>query len=137
MIRRRVAAVLLAAAIGQGCSIRPERTIVGDFFAASRSRDLTALSRFSTVVFEPRERGTIAEFTIRTVSAEHAEGDMLVKEVVVDAPLMTPDGGTAARTFVITLQRPRQVPAETSEAPLLYGGWIVTRVTDAPVPPPS
>jgi hypothetical protein len=126
MIWRRFSAVVVAATLAQGCSVRPEETIVGDFFAASRLRDLTALSRFATVVFEPRERGTVAVFSIRGVSAERVEGRIPVKDVVIDASVRDPAGNTARKVLVVRLERRGSAP----EGPSLYGGWIVTGVTD-------
>jgi hypothetical protein len=122
------------------CSVRPEQTIVSDFFAASRLRDLTALSRFATVVFEPRERGTVTEFTIRSVSPERRVGDMRVKDVTIVAPVYGPDGRVVDKPLVVTLQRrtgtlPRGRSATGRTVPTLYGGWIVTGVMDAPAFP--
>jgi hypothetical protein len=119
------------------CSVHPEQTIVSDFFAASRLRDLTALSRFATVVFEPRERGTVTEFTIRSVTAERRVGDMRVKDVTIVAPVNEPDGRIVEKPLVVTLQRRTSVassapPATTGrKVPDLYGGWMVTGV-DSP-----
>jgi hypothetical protein len=133
--------VFLLAALG--CSLPPEQTIIRDFFAASRLRDLTALSRFATVVFEPRERGTVPEFTIRSVSDERREGDMRVKDVTIVASVNAPDGRVIEKPFVVTLQRPTRTAssapagAGSRTTPDLYGGWIVTGVTDAPVSPAS
>ena len=135
MIHRGLATALLAAVLVQGCSARPEETIVSDFFAASRLRDLTALSRFSTVVFEPREQGIVTSFTIRSVSAEPATGPDRAKQVTIAAPLHKPDGTIVDRIFVIRLQLYARVVEPA--APALYAGWIVTGITELPVPPPS
>lgn len=110
----------------------PEQPIVGDFFAASRLRDLTALSRFATVVFEPKEQGTVSRFTIQRVSPERAEGDMRVKDVEVAATVHGPDGRVVKKALTITLEK-RMREAETQRT--LYDGWIVTRFTDAPAFP--
>jgi hypothetical protein len=119
------------------CSVPAERTIVSDFFAASRLRDLTALSRFATVVFEPRERGTVTEFTIRSVTAERRVGDMRVKDVSIIASVNEPDGQVVEKPLVVTLQRRTSSPPATTgtKVPDLYGGWIVTAVKDAPAFP--
>ena len=136
MIRRHAATAVLAAVLAQGCSARPEETIVSDFFAASRLRDLTALSRFSTVVFEPREQGIVTSFTIRSVSAERAAGAGRVKEVTIAAPLHRPDGEIVDAVFVIRLQL--HARADEPAAPALYSGWIVTGITESkPSPAPS
>jgi hypothetical protein len=123
------------------CSVPPEQTIVSDFFAASRLRDLTALSRFATVVFEPRERGTVTGFTIRSVTAERRVGDMRVKDVTIVAAVNQPDGRVVEAALVVTLQRVASVASSAPPAtidkkvPDLYGGWIVTGVKDAPASP--
>jgi hypothetical protein len=135
MIARQVSAVLVAAAVLSGCSVRPEETLISDFFAASRLRDLTALARIGTVVFEPRERGTVTTFTIRSVSVHAGDGDAPVKDVVIDAPVRQPDGTTVAKVMIVRLQR-RAVSAEPDRPPL-YGGWVVTGVTDSAPSPAS
>ncbi|MQA30675.1 MAG: hypothetical protein GEU82_12705 [Luteitalea sp.] len=134
MISRRFPTVLVAAAAAHACTVHPEQTIVGDFFAASRLRDLTALSRFATLVFEPRERGTIVTFTILGVSDEHSEGGLQVKDVAIDATVRTPDGETVQKPFVVRLQRRGRDSG--AEPPAIYDGWIVTGVTDGPASPP-
>jgi hypothetical protein len=138
MIPGRAAAVLLAACLLSGCAVRPEQTQIGDFFAACRLRDLTALARIGTVVFEPRERGTVTSFVIESVSPERAEAETVTKDVAIDAQVRLPDGGTATKSLLVRLQRPSN-PREPDPS-ALYGGWIVTAVTDAPssaVPPRS
>jgi hypothetical protein len=138
MIQRRLATVLLAACLAQACSAGPEQTIIADFFAASRLRDLTALSRFATVVFEPREQGTVTTFTIRNVSAERAAGPDRVKEVTIDAPVHRPDGSIVETVFVVRLQL--HARATETSAPALYSGWLVTGISEQLRPgglPPS
>jgi len=135
MIRRRLLEVLVAAAVTQGCSVRPEQPLISDFFSASRLRDLTALARISTVVFEPRERGIVTSFTIRRVSAAPGHDDGTAKEVEIEAPVKLPDGSTVDRILVVTLQRRRSASEPDSGA--LYNGWIVTGITDAPPPASS
>jgi hypothetical protein len=135
MIRRRVLRVLVAAALTQGCSVRPEQPLISDFFSASRLRDLTALARISTVVFEPRERGIVTSFTIRRVATAPGNGDGAVKEVEIEAPVKLPDGSTVDKILVVRLQQRRSTSEADSSA--LYNGWIVTGVTDAPLPASS
>ena len=50
------------------CTVPREQSVLDEFFGASRLRDLTALARISLVVLEPREGGTVGQFTIRSVS---------------------------------------------------------------------
>ena len=114
--------VLLSGLWCSSCSVPAEQPIVSDFFAASRLRDLTLLSRFATVVFEPRVNGTVAEFEIQQVGPVRQQGDMQVKEVTVAARVRTPDGKTADKRVVLTLQK-----RTTSGATGLYGGWMITR----------
>ena len=121
-MRRRFAAALLLCAFA--CSVPAEQVIISDFFAASRLRDLTALSELSTTIFEPRERGTVSEVRVESVTAERAEGSSTFKDVIVDATLHRPDGSTAQVPLVVTLSR----PAAESERSARYGGWKVTAV---------
>jgi hypothetical protein len=121
--------VLLA--LTMACSAPTERTIVGDFFAASRLRDLTALSRFSTVVFEPHERGTVSSFRIERVSSEEAANGVRTKQVQVTALVLQPDGRAADKSLIVKLQK-REGDSRT-----LYNGWLVTGVTEAVANPAS
>jgi hypothetical protein len=62
--------VVVAAAqvLTLACSVPREQSVLDEFFVASRLRDMTALARISLVVLEPREGGTVGQFTIRSVS---------------------------------------------------------------------
>jgi hypothetical protein len=129
MSLRAPLALLCATGFALACSVPAEQPIVSDFFSASRLRDTTALSRFATVVFEPRDQGTVPSFHIRIVSPEASVGDMARKDVTILATVRTPDGPVVEKTLVVTLQR-----RGTSDLRQLYGGWIVTGVRDAAVP---
>jgi len=118
----RLTVLLSAAAVTAACSVPPEQPIVADFFAASRLRDTTALARFATTVFEPREQGVVESFEI-----ERTSGDKTLKEVLIRAVVLNGDGRAGERRLVVTLQK-RQ-GADDPRA--LYGGWIVIGVTDA------
>jgi hypothetical protein len=111
-----VAVVALAACSGA------ERSLLERFFGASRLRDTTALQSLSTVIFEPREQGIVRTFEITGVTDERVEGQSLIKEVTIEAPVILPDGQTAQKTLVVTLQRSR---VETG------GRWLITAVRDA------
>jgi len=89
-----VAVVLLG-----GCSGARERALLDKFFSASRLRDLTALRTVSTVVFEPRERGTVLSFEITSVEEISAHS----KIVHVDADVRRPDGQTAREKLLVTI----------------------------------
>jgi hypothetical protein len=119
---RLAAAVLVAGTVA--CSVPAEQVIISDFFAASRLRDLTALSQLSTTIFEPRGRGTVSRVRVERVTGERAEGQAVLKDVTVEATLHRPDGSTAQVSLVVTLARP---VAESEQGPL-YGGWKVTAV---------
>jgi hypothetical protein len=115
-----------ALATTAACSVPPEQPIIGDFFAASRLRDTTALAKFATVVFEPRERGIVASFHIEQVSPERTAGGMKIKDVTVAAVIRGDDGRSGERRLIVTLEKRSD---EDSRA--LYGGWIVAAVRDA------
>ena len=106
-----------------------ERSLLEQFFGASRLRDTTALQSLSTVIFEPREQGIVRTFEITGVTNERVDGQAVTKEVTIEAPVILPNGQTARKTLVVTLQRSR------SE---IVSRWLVTGVKDAaafqPVP---
>lgn len=60
----RVLAFVPLLAVATACGNAPEYLLLERFFAASRLRDRTALSRFATVVFEPHLNGTVSSFDI-------------------------------------------------------------------------
>ncbi len=83
-----------------------ERALVERFFAASRLRDRTALRQIATTIFEPREQGTVTDFTIVAVTdPETSGGGVVSKRVTVTAPVRLPDGRTAPRRIVLLLQK--------------------------------
>ena len=99
---RAVAAGLLALTIA-GCGLRiADRVLIEQFFAASRLRDLTALSKFSTVVFEPATDGIVTSFDIVEVAAASSSD---VKTVLIAAPVRLPDGREVVKRFALTRQR--------------------------------
>jgi hypothetical protein len=143
------------------CSVPREQSVLDEFFGASRLRDLTALARISLVVLEPREVGTVGQFTIRSVSGiERAalRGDDPVVErsllALHDAVTLRGDEEMRALigeleteevTLVTTLRAPDgEKPNATLVATLgrarvprnegtLVGRWIVTGVRGAAV----
>ena len=68
--RRACPRLALAAFLVAGCSGAPEQSVISQFFEASRLRDTTALANMATVIFEPREQGTVTAFTIQSVGLE-------------------------------------------------------------------
>ena len=91
--------VALAVVLLGGCSGARERALLDRFFSASRLRDLTALHAVSTVVFEPRERGTVLSFDITSVEDVSAGS----KIVHVDAEVRRPDGQIAREKLLVTI----------------------------------
>jgi hypothetical protein len=53
-----------------GCSGGPEKSILTQFFTASRLADSTSLNYVTMVSFEPRTQGTVSSFSITSVSPE-------------------------------------------------------------------
>src|SRR6188768_516529 len=53
-----------------GCSRPPEQQFLTQFFRASRGRDNTTVGRMSAVTIDPREQGTVEDFSIENVGAE-------------------------------------------------------------------
>jgi hypothetical protein len=101
-----------------------DQVIIADFFAASRLRDLTALSKYSTTVFEPLQQGIVTDFEIKTITKPRLDGEFLFKEVTVDAPVRTSDGRTVEKMLVLVLRR-RMALTDTRP---LYGGWQIVAV---------
>jgi hypothetical protein len=116
------------------CSASPEQSIVSQFFAASRLRDLTALGSLATVTFEPTSQGIITTFSITSVAVRR-EGDRVSKLVTIDAPVRLPGGQTVQKTLVVTLQR-----AEIKGEGPSGERWTITNVNEAsaaPAAPPT
>lgn len=63
-----------------------------------------------------------------TPDVTHMTGDMVSKDVTVDAEIKTPDGQTVQKQLVVTLER-AVVKKEDGQAQ--NGRWIVTKVRDA------
>jgi hypothetical protein len=123
-------AVSLAAAVLVGCSARPEQPILEEFFSASRMADRTTLATLSTTAFEPASAGIVTSFTITGVTPEQRKprqggGDVLTKDVTIDAPVKLPTGQAVQKTLVVTMQR-TEAGGDTP-----VGRWIVTDIKDA------
>jgi hypothetical protein len=95
---RYVVAVLLTLT-ALGCGPAAESALLSQFFSASRLRDLTALAKVSTVVFEPASDGIVTEFEIQMVRQRAGS-----KEVWLTAPVRLPDGRTVTKDFAVTIQ---------------------------------
>ena len=127
-----------------------ERVLLEQFFGASRLRDKTALQAFATVPFEPHVQGTVTTFTIVRVSPDEQKplsmreserriaaisvgdprqpidaskyaGEMVSKEVTIQAPVRLPNGQTAQKILNVILQR---VILKGDRD--IVGRWIVT-----------
>jgi hypothetical protein len=102
---RAVAAGLLALTIA-GCGLRiadsiadSDRVLIDQFFAASRLRDLTAVRKFSTVVFEPASDGIVTGYEITSIADRGA-----TKEVLLTAPVKMFDGRVVTKHLAITIE---------------------------------
>ena len=107
MIKFAIAVLCCAGGLAAGCARHgAEEFLLEQFFSASRLRDRTALQQLSTVVFEPREQGTVTSFTITDVTElEAPAGGAPSKQITVEAPVRLPGGETASRRIVLVLQR--------------------------------
>jgi hypothetical protein len=63
-----------------------------------------------------------------TPDVNHLTGDMVAKDVTVDATIKTPDGQTVEKQLVVTLER---AVVKNEKGEQQTGRWIVTRVKDA------
>ena len=114
-----------------GCSSAEERTLLGQFFAASRLRDLTAVRNIATVAFEPATDGIVTSFEIvRITVVQASEGQAMAKDVLISAPVRLFDGRTVSRSFVVTMQR--GLPGSDQSR---SGGWMITAFKADPASP--
>ena len=95
------------------CSHAGEQVLLNQFFAASRLRDLTALRKYATVVFEPAVDGIVTSFEITSVSADGAS-----KEVSMSAPVRLPDGRVMTKSYAIRIE-----------------GGLITAISEQPASP--
>jgi hypothetical protein len=71
VVNARSAIILSLITVGAvACASPPEEAVLGQFFAAARLRDNTALASFATVTFEPHLDGIVTEFDVTHVTAE-------------------------------------------------------------------
>lgn len=112
------------------CAPYTERTLLTQFFAASRLRDLTALRKYSTVVFEPAADGIVTSFEISGITAVPGpDGLPVSKDVSISVPVRTPDGQTVLKTFVVTMERSRPSAQDPSS------GWMITAISERSASP--
>jgi hypothetical protein len=113
------------------CAGAAEQTLLTQFFAASRLRDLTALSKVSSVVFEPASDGIVTSFEITAIQPTPGpDGRPIAKDVSIVAPVRSPAGDTASKAFVITMSR--GVPGSDQYR---LGTWLITAIKAGPVVP--
>lgn len=79
MARSRASAILLIAVLvtplallAAACSRPPEQQLLNQFFRAARARDNATLAMMSAVSLDPREQGTIGDFSITNVTEEQS-----------------------------------------------------------------
>jgi hypothetical protein len=127
----RALTVPLITMILVSCSGTAERTLLAQFFAASRLRDLTALRNFSTVVFEPASDGIITSFDITRVTAVNGpDGRPMSKDISMAAPVRLPSGATVRKALVVTMSR--GIPGSDQYR---TGQWMIIGIKDAPASP--
>jgi hypothetical protein len=127
---RAAVVVLLMTLTAAACSPDAERTLLTQFFAASRLRDLTALRKFSTVVFEPASDGIVTSFEISGMTAvQGPDGLPVSKGVSISAPVRLPDGRTVLKTFVVTMERSRPGAQDPRS------GWMITAINERAASP--
>lgn len=70
---KKIAAALLlvpATLLVVSCSRPPEQQFLTQFFRAARGRDNTTAGRMSAVMIDPREQGSVEDFSIESIGAE-------------------------------------------------------------------
>ena len=106
------------------CSSAAERTLLTQFFAASRLRDLTALHNLATVVFEPATDGIVTSFDLRGITTvQGPDGRPVSKDVTISAPVRLADGRTVVKTLVVTMQRELSGRDQHRS-----DGWMITAI---------
>ena len=70
LTREMAAAIALIVCSAAGCSSPPEEAVLGQFFAAARLRDTTALASFATIRFEPQIDGIVTDFDVTHAAPE-------------------------------------------------------------------
>jgi hypothetical protein len=62
--------LLFVAALEVACSRPPEQQMLNQFFRAARGRDATTAAMMSSVTLDPRQHGSVEDFTITSVGPE-------------------------------------------------------------------
>lgn len=128
----RVAAALVVSMMAMtalGCGPNTERAVLTQFFSASRLRDLTALQKIATVVFEPARDGIITSFDIVQMTAVQGPNGLPVSEgITISAPVRLPDGRTVLKNLVVTMEHRPAGDQDPSH------GWLITAFIERPEP---
>jgi hypothetical protein len=66
----KVSVLLLSVSVLEACSRPPEQQMLNQFFRAARNRDNTTAALMSTVTLDPRQQGSIEDFSITAVGPE-------------------------------------------------------------------
>ena len=119
MTRAALVVFALGASLA-GCGPRPEEPVLAEFFNASRLRDLTALRKIATTVFDPARDGIITDFKVKRVEA-HEAGGRSTEDVSITAPVKPMEGPTVEKQLVVTLEKD-----VTGSRSGVKGHWIVT-----------
>jgi len=83
------------------CAGGAEHAVLEQFFAASRLRDFNALEKVSSVIFEPRQDGTVLSWEIDSIRQTSSESE----EVLVNATVRLPSGVVQRKPLLVTLKR--------------------------------
>ena len=70
---KKIAAALLlvpSTLLVIGCSRPPEQQFLTQFFRAAKARDNTTVGRMSAVTIDPRDQGSVEDFSIENISEE-------------------------------------------------------------------
>jgi hypothetical protein len=148
--------LLFAALAQAACSASPEASILEDFFQASRLHDGVTLGSFATTSFNPETDGIVQSFDIVAVGALRRvpmpltdygrtlgelslarveppigdvttyNGELVSKDVRLDATVRTPAGTVKQQLLAATLTRVRLPDRDGRE---IVGRWIVTAVS--------
>jgi hypothetical protein len=149
-IRRCVLVVVL---IHSACAGSAEQIVLERFFDASRLRDTTHLRSLATVIFEPRERGTVLDLNVSQITRrpvrrvrDAPDGEVIVaislegtagagdgiradqlevEQVTALASVREPDGQVKSKTLIVELERAHQ-----ARPPHVTGHWVVTGIVN-------
>ena len=79
-----------------------------------------------TLLADERQVGEASTFSpSEPIDVTQYEGEIVSKEVVIDASVQTPDDQTEELTLTVTLERAELIAADGSP---LNGRWIITRI---------